>query len=191
MKRVLTNPYAGVAALVLVAVLSLWWRQQHSAGQTSIADDVQLPDYYLKDFIATTMDETGRPARRLAGTSMVQYPGETSADLEAPLMHVFRADGRVWVMSSDTAKVYEGGSTVWLRGAVHIYRERHQTAGRIDIYTSDLWVYPEQDYAESARPVTVEDALGVTGGTGVRVDLTRGWLTLLAQVKGRYEVDGG
>ena len=191
MKRVLTNPYVGLTLLVCVTIFSIWWRQQEHVEPAPVLDEAQLPDYYLKDFIATTMDETGRPARRLVGESMVQFPHETSADLEAPLLRTFRSDGRVWVMSSDTAKVYEGGAVVWLQGDVHIFRERYQSAGRIDVYTRDLWVYPERDYAESEQAVSVEDALGVTRGIGVRVDLTRGWLTLLAQVKGEYEVGGG
>lgn len=188
MKRVLTNPYLGLTMLIAVALLSLWWRQQQPGEQASALDEAQLPDYYLKDFVATTMDETGRPARRLVGASMEQYPDRTSADLDAPLMHVFRKDSRVWVMASETAEVYDGGASVWLQGAVHIFRERHAGDGRIDIYTQDLWVYPEQDYAESEHPVTVEDALGVTRGVGVRVDLTRGWLSLLDRVRGMYEV---
>ena len=177
----------GLSALLVIALIG-WWAQQKEATQRRLETvDGRVPDYYLKDFRVTAMDEQGRPGHRLEARSLHHYDDEEDvAEVDRPLLHVFRDDGQTWVMRSQRAEVYDGGVSLWLQGAVAVSRQAVDDLPALAMDTRDVWVYPEREYAESSAVVEIHQGPSTTEGEGLRLDLKGGRVTLLSAVRGDY-----
>src|SRR3569623_183119 len=82
--------------------------------------------------------------------------------------------------------VAAGGEMVRLNGDVVITRPVTGGAPGVEGSTDELEVWPDREYAETARPVTLRDALGVTEAVGLHADFKQDRFELPAQVRGIY-----
>ncbi len=182
--------FIGLIVVLILAVFS-WWLQQREDLSQGVEEegDGHVVDYAIRDFEMAAMDDTGKPRHHLTALSMEHYADDDSAKLERPNLQVYRKNGEPWVVKSDSALVYQGGSVVHMQGAVQMRRldEAGQTSMQVD--TRDLWVYADQEYAESAEAVVIQDSMGVTRAEGMKVDIKAGRLQLLAAVRGEYTLE--
>ena len=176
----------GLSAVVVLVLLAWWMQQDEEFSRSLERIDGRIPDYYLKDFQVTVMDETGRLAHRLDGRSLNHFAEDDTADLSQPLLRLYRDDGRVWVMQSRVAKAFDGGDYLLLEGEVEVHREAAAGVPRLEMTSRDLWVYPERQYAESDEEVVVREGVSTTRGRGVQIDLAGARLSLMSAVQGNY-----
>ncbi len=178
--------YVALSFLLLLVLVTGWypWGDEERAEVSrDVGDSV---DYYLKEFVATAMNEQGLPRHRLEAVSMLHYADSGNAELIRPYYYVYREDGLNWSLRSEFAQMQEAGTRLFLQGKVHIEREATATEGVIEIDTHNLWLYPNEEFAESSEAVTMRDSRGVTHGIGMRIDLKAGELQLLSRVRGEY-----
>jgi len=173
--------------LVLVAALSWWLQRSVETESQSSTDQVRHePDYYMENFVSTSLDEMGRPAYRLDADNMLHYPDNDSATLEKPHLIVFRGEEEFWDIRAESGLVLDKGESVMLQGEVVILRVTTGGAQALQIYTSDLTVRPDEKYAETAAEVTIKDGRGVTQAVGMWADLNQRRVELLSNVRGTY-----
>lgn len=146
-----------------------------------------IPDFFLTEFELTSMDRGGAPRYRLHALGMTHYVDNDTAELVVPHMTMFRDGAPPWEGRSATGWVAGGGEMVGLSGDVVIERPGAAAAPGIEIRTDEMEVWPEREYAETDRPVTLRDALGVTQAVGMRADFGRHVLELHAEVRGVYD----
>lgn len=90
-------------------------------------------------------------------------------------------------MRSLRGEVGPQGAEVELIDEVRI--EQRVAAERFSrLTTSRLTVFPEREYAETAQPVRIENAEGVTTATGMQAYVKEGRVLLLSNVRGQHEV---
>lgn len=146
------------------------------------------PDYYLKNFVATTMSDDGKPSRRLAADSMVHFPDDDSATLDRPRLVLFTEHGRSWEITSASGRVNAGGESIDLRGEVRISAVGAEAEGnQVEILTSEMVIWPERQYAETGSAVQIRFAGGAVDAVGMHADFKQRRLELLAEVRGHYE----
>ncbi len=175
-----------VALLTLVGIS--WWLldQNRSAPSEGVSDDAQEPDAFIRDFVATTTDNAGRPQYRLEAQSMVHYPHNDTSEMEKPYLTLYREDELPWYVRAERGLIAPQGETVFLLGKV--YMEHEDGRGRqLQVHTHDLEIYPDDQYAETDQKVTILHDLGTTHGIGLEAFLREGRLSLLTNVKGEYD----
>ena len=178
-------------ALVVVAVFSGWLLQ--TAEQTKTArpgKERHDPDFYLKDFILTTMDKSGAPRNRLESPYMVHYADDGTSEVDKPRMQIFRKDAPPWYIDAGKGVVLSEGKTVFLRDGV-IIRLTHQADPQPEhetiLRTPTLTIKPDDEYAETTSPVNFTDSAGnVIDAVGMRAHFKGERLELLSQVRGKY-----
>lgn len=180
--------FVGAAVLAAVAAVSIWLQQRTVPMSREIQVGTKVPDYYLNDFVAKTMDENGNLSYQLEARSMVHYAGENVAELSAPELVNHRTDGQVWTINSDTAKAFQQGDMLFLEGNVAIRRKPFDGSGPVEVDTNDLWVYQGKQVAETNAPVEIREDRGITTGEGMLADIKEGRLQLLSKVRGEYVV---
>jgi lipopolysaccharide export system protein LptC len=79
----------------------------------------------------------------------------------------------------------EQGRLLRLTGGVRIYREGAEAA---EIVTDNVEIRPEQGYAETAAPVTLNSAQGRVQAVGMQAFLEEERIILRSQVRGTYDV---
>ena len=177
---------------VLISVVAIvsWWMSRLSVSENVKASVVpaQSPDYFSTDYEKVEMDIEGKLKSKVTADKLMHYSETDIAELENPVITMFKPDAPVWVIRSETGTVPAGGRDVFLNGKVFIDRAKAPGFKEIKIITSNLRVKPEQDYAETDEWADLIMLPGRTSGTGMEVTFsTPIHLKLLANVRGRYE----
>ena len=177
----------GILVAVGLVVASTWLAQKGKAPAPEAPEPVaHIPDYTVTRFTTTYMDETGRPHRRLRGEHMRHYPDDDTTEITQPRIVLHRPDGPPWRVRAEEGWAGPQGTEVRLRRDVRMTRQR-PTSGEMRIATPFLRVYPERDYAETDRPVTITEPRGRTEGVGMEAYLAERRLVLLNEVFSRYD----
>ncbi len=175
----------GLSVLLALVLLAAWLQQRERVVVPPAVSTDKEVDYYLKDFVITVMDENGRPAQRMTGTSLMHFNDDDSAEVLQPQVTSFASGADAWTLTAPQALIYEGGARAWLPQEVLIERGGvADQAARIE--TRDAWIYPEREYLETAAAVTITRANGVTRAVGLEIDMAKQQMRLLAEVRGEY-----
>lgn len=134
-----------------------WWiLQSRPAPEGPPLQRGRLPDYVVSRFVAVETDDAGRPSRRLAADQLRQFVEEDLAELDAPRLTVFEAEGPPWEAQSRRGLLLKGGEEVRLIEAVQILRAGSESVRSVRLETSELGVWPKREYAQGDRPVRIE-----------------------------------
>lgn len=178
----------GVLIAVGLAVATTWLaRQQGEAPEAAAPEPVRhAPDSTMARFTTTYMDQAGRPHHRLQAEQMVHFADDDTTELTRPRLVLYREDGPPWQVRAEQGWVGPEGAEVHLENDVRMTRRR-PPAGETRLTTPFLVVFPERDYAETDRPVTITDPQGRTEGVGMEAYLEEQRLVLLDEVFSRYD----
>ncbi|MFQ5469130.1 MAG: LPS export ABC transporter periplasmic protein LptC [Gammaproteobacteria bacterium] len=172
----------------MVAVLSwLLLRSTEPKHLKALTDLRSVPDYFLRDFEITSMDEIGNPRYRLTASSMQHYSHDDSSRLVNPSMIVFDDELEAWKIKSDEGHLQHHGETLFLGGDVLITRLNVVRRDSMKISTRDLTVKTGVEYAETSQPVEIVSDLGITTAIGMQMYYKNRVLHLLNKVRGKYD----
>lgn len=180
-----------LAALGLLALLTQWLLYISAPPADRRAAQRHVPDAIMDQFVATGMGADGRPEHRLRAQRMLHYPDDGSTEFIQPLLTVFQEDAPPWQVQAERGLLVKDRDSVWLQDAVRIENPDAAPHLRWRLDTRDLHVKVDEEYAETARPVTIVGATSVTHAVGMRVFLKEGRIQLLSKVQGTYEINAG
>lgn len=139
----------------------------------------------MENFTATSLGKAGTPVHRLKAQRLTHYPNEEHSDLVLPELTFFKKDGQTWAASALKGVIMADGKEVILSDDVHIQRPG-DILSEINIKTRRLRVVPDDDYAETAKPVVIQQNQNTVTATGMRAFFAKGEIELLSEVRGWY-----
>jgi len=179
--------FAVGVVLLSGAILSWWLSKGISVSAPPAPSRARhIPDYSMGHFTLRAMDDRGRLHYRLYAERMSHYLDDDTSRLERPNMTVFKQGAAAWNVYARHGWVSAGQKTIALSGDVVIWRDPRAGHSALEIRTDELHIEPDRQYAETDRPVTIAQDVGVTHAVGMRVNLRQSRLELLADVRGRY-----
>jgi len=160
------------------------------AGIEDTGVELGEPDLLLEGAVITQFRRDGSLQYRLHAESIAHYPGIEQTMLVEPQGNAApwelsatrgRILGRSSVLRSGTAAAgtSERSEQVQLDDNVLIHRQRGEERF-INLSTSALTLFPEDEYAETDRPVIIDTEAGRTTAANLKADLARGRLLLAA-----------
>lgn len=176
-----------VAALVLLVAGSWWLLRRIDVSQTQESAPSHVADYFMKNFVTTTMDKTGKPRRRLEAAFMEHFPDTGTSELKKPYLIMYSGNDPPWHVRSARGWVSSGGDVIFLLGPVHIWRDDARGEIQVDVHTRDLRVLPDTSYGETDKPVVIRTPTTESSGVGMRAYLKEDRLQLLSRVHTHYE----
>lgn len=178
-------------AIALLLAGSSWWLVQSEPDEEKVySEPGHEPDFFVRDFNATALDENGNPRHQLSAASMVHYIDDKSTEVTQPVLTVYDENKSNWVVESETGWMSEDGELVLLNGRVTIDRAGSEHASPLHVTTSNLRVYPKKDFVETdefVRATSGDNWLTATGFQGWFKAPIR--LKFLSEVRGRYDLD--
>ncbi|MGE0385705.1 MAG: LPS export ABC transporter periplasmic protein LptC [Gammaproteobacteria bacterium] len=175
----------GLAAAV---ALTAWIGALVSRGERGLATAVpHRPDYYLEDFLQTSLDERGAIHRRLKASRMVHFPDDDSSELTDPELELHNTGPRPWKVRAERGWVSSRAEVLVLYGTVEIWRDDADGRRELEVFTRDLRILAKEQYAESDHPTTIRNPTTTTQATGLRADFGARRLELLRDVKTRHD----
>lgn len=192
----------GMLLLAIAVFFSLrYWPQRLMPAEPD-ATASKEPDYGIENFHAVDLDETGHLRYELTATHLVHYAAPERAELSDPEMVFYRnatpddpdaEQGPVepWQLTAARGRIAQGGERVDLEGNVKVTRSAHDDgegvdAVRMTMETSHMTVFGKQEVATTDAAVHLTADRSVLDGVGMQVDLKKGQMHLLSQVKGEY-----
>ncbi len=106
--------------------------------------------------------------------------------LTNPDLNMFRGTEFPWHVQSEHGEVNPDGTQVELIDSVRITRFDEKNR-RTLITTTRMTVFPQQQYAQTDQPVSIDGAGGVSTGIGMKAYLKESRIHLLSNVRGQYE----
>lgn len=166
------------------------------ATDTQPSTELGEPDLLLEGAVITQFRRDGSLQYRLHAERIAHYPGAEQTMLTQPRLLLDQGDSAPWELSAKRGRIVgrsglllrsgsgAGAATqrseqVQLEDDVLISRERGAQRF-IHLSTSSLTLFPEQEYAETDRPVTIDTEAGRTTAANLEADLARGRLLLAA-----------
>ncbi len=176
-------------APLLVLLAGTYWLNQQVQPLPTKPDESKRhePDYILDNFSATTLNKQGAPRFLLDAQRMQHYPDDDSTHLDQPHLYSLYAENPPISISAETGEISRNGDEVFLRDQVRIVRSASARQGEMVISTDYLHVVPDDDLADTDRAITMKDDHSVVDSVGMKLNYKTRKITLLADVKGRYE----
>lgn len=175
--------------LVVLAGLTVWLNHSVQLPEPGIAPNQRHdPDYFVEDFNAVRIGDTGKPSYTLHSKRMVHYPDDDSTDLEAPEFVDFsKVIPAPVTITARRGSVSSKGNNVYFRDNVVVTRAPYDDRSALVMKTEFLHIIPDDQYAETKLPVTIYDADTIVHAIGLKFSNKTHILHLLSQVHGTYE----
>jgi len=181
-----------LSALFFVALgaVTFWLWQQLDESQTPVVKAKEHePDYYIEHMVRRSMDELGGLRNVLYAELVLHYPDDDSTELTKPRLEIYNGREHPWYVISETGWISSGNEVVLLHGEVEIWREDEQGLRTLEVLTRELRVLPQEKYAETDEPATINSPTSVTTSIGMRANFAHDRLELIERVRSRHEME--
>jgi len=196
--RILPRGGAGtffpLAILLLLAMLTFWLAHDSAVDDRDApAPQSRDPDYIVERFTLTSLSETGAQRYVLSSQKMVHLPGDDSSLLTRPVLRQAQPGQPETRIRADRGVVTSGGEIAHLHDNVEVLRAGEPAganrpgSSEMRVTTSYLRVLPDQDRADTAAPVRIEQAGSTLLGTGMELDNRYRRFRLLSAVSATYK----
>ena len=175
-----------LGVLLLLAVFSQWLLSVNNGPSAAKAAASHDPDYTMENFFITTMGATGSPEHQLQARYLAHYPDDDSTELTAPQFTLYARDDGPWQVSAGRGWVGGGQKFVVLRDNVVVQNPQAGPGKVMRMTTSELQVLPDDQFAQSTQPVTLQSQNALTHAVGMRAYFNEERLQLLSKVTGTY-----
>jgi lipopolysaccharide export system protein LptC len=174
-------------ALLMLVGASTWWLVHLEKREKGAARGPHEPDSFMEGLTRTTMDANGRLKERLFADRMEHFPDDDSTELVRPRLELYNPEGIPWHVTAEHGWVEAHGDKALLKGHVRVWRKDPAGRPEVEVFTNQLQVYREGEYAETKAPTTIKSPTSVSHGIGMRYYLKEERLILLSKVKTHYE----
>lgn len=176
-----------LSLLFIIAIaLSGWSIMITNKSLPTTTKDLNQPDAYMEDAIATIMNKEGKPTLKIEAPNMVHYPENDITYIEHPHVTVFRQSPEPWYINSDSAKSIHGLDQITFSDNVVIHHSTDIDNPNTTMQTDSLTVLPNQQQAKTDTPILITQPNTIVHAVGMLADLNNGTIKLLSQAKGEF-----
>ncbi len=173
--------------LLLILAAAYWLNQQvRPLPDSSDSEMRHDPDFIIDKFTATTYDEQGAPRFLMIAKKMTHYPDDDSTHIEEPKLTSFFPGRPMIYTTARRGRISSKGEEVFLHDDVRLVRASSAKLSEMVLNTTYLHVLPDQELADTNRPVTMTESSNIIKAVGLRLDNKMQIVQLLSQVKGYY-----
>lgn len=147
-----------------------------------------VPDYFLKNFTATTMDPRGRTKYVVKAEHLDHFADDDSMDMQQPWFEFFEARGDTWTAVAQQGQILEKGKKIMLSGKVVL--QQPQLSGReaVVVNADQLTILPDKHVVETSQRVEVLQGKHRITADGMKADMQSGRLEFLANTRSYYVI---
>lgn len=190
--------YMIILGLILVLAIILWKAPSSTLFELSERSPItqeQFPDSYSIKTKTTQYNEQGKVSHILLADKVSHYEASTANPqayslLVKPHFTFFddsAANEAPWYISSQRGKSLNNGEEFLLSGNVLLIQKVDDNTIITTITSEELLIKPNEQYAETDKPVMIKDESGTTSSTGLKMSLEKETIELLSKVRSLYE----
>ncbi len=172
-----------LALLAFVYWLDMQVQQEVAAIVNNQRHD---PDGIMDNFSAVKMNLQGVPGVLLSARQLRHYPDHDTTELELPRLTMLSAVHPPVHVKGVRGNVSSRGDEVIFHDDVVVTREPVGTQSAMALRTEYLRVLPNQDWANTDKPVIMSDAYNTVHAIGMEMNNKTRILKLLSQVRSEH-----
>jgi len=163
-------------AIALLSML-LFFKLNHSQPTPKAHKHIQQIDSYIKNGHYQHYGKDGQLSYEVISPRAVHYTDGDHLHINKPTIIAKQEDKKAWVINALKGESYGESHKIELIGNVIATRENTQ------IKTDSLTAFPQQNYLQTNKTVTMHTPTLTLSGVGMRGDTEHGEITLLSQVQ--------
>lgn len=179
-----------VMAFILFAVIDGGGEGDGTAN-TELAQHLQADyDYYINDMLLDRFGPDDVHSYTLRAQRVTHYPAGDLSRLETPSLVWHDGEQGPWQLEAErgTMRPAAADDAYVLVLQENVHGSTALKDGRVlDLYTDSLQLEPASKSAHTDEPVRIENGNLQKRGTGMQIDLNTGRISLLADVRARYD----
>lgn len=176
-----------VAALILVPILLYWGfgetPQEASRTESALSEKM---DYFIDNAKTREWDNEGKLKRKMESIRVEHDPKAALNHLTKPESITFRKNYSQIIVTAQEGTILDDNSRTDLAGDVIVHDNPTSETGTV-LSTDVLSIYPQNDYAETDKPVTITSADSNLKGVGMDLHFEERILNLHSNVKGTHK----
>jgi lipopolysaccharide export system protein LptC len=175
--------------LPLLALLAfVYWldRQVQQEVAATVNNQRHDPDGIMDNFSGVKMNLQGVPSTLLSARQLRHYPDHDTTELELPRLTMLSAEHPPVHIKSARGNVSSRGDEVIFHDDVVVTREPVGIQSAMTLRTEYLRVLPNQDWANTDKPVIMSDAYNTVHAIGMEMNNKTRILKLLSQVRSEH-----
>ncbi len=177
----------GCLLVLLTAGVLRWYTVNTSVATNHKRSPNLLPDSVIYNLKQQHFNNQGKLAYSMQAKHANQFEATAVAQLNSLSITLFNAGKPDWHASAQTGLTANNGELIELNGNVIVQQNKVTHENPTTLSTISLLLSPKKEYAETQEPVTIQQGTSVTHAIGMNVDTRAGKITLLSNVKSRYE----
>jgi lipopolysaccharide export system protein LptC len=183
------NQLTPTLLLLLAAAFSSWLVFNSLTAPLDRVEPPQNPDAYVFKVNALKMNAvSGKPQDQLFSPQMIHYPLGDTVALTLPHLIVFNDDDQQpWHIYANQGQTHKGIDTIQLWDHVQLKQAAGPANQSLLITTSEINIFPKQQYAATQQAVTLWQPGGNAHATGLRAWQKTGVIDLLSSAHGQYQ----
>lgn len=182
--------------IILLAVVSGWifdsMEKKPDATKQKVRHD---PDYFLKNFTATTMDNKGKPAYQIKAEHLEHYPDDDSMKLEKPAFFFYQDNKKSWTATADSALVLNNNAVIHLSGNVVLNQilssqeaSEQNKNDPVQLNAEQLTIETDKNIAHTKSNVKLIKGKNYIQAKGMRADLNKNKIEFLNNTRSYYVI---
>lgn len=174
--------------IILLAIASGWVFE--SIEKSPILTKEKLrhdPDYFLKNFTATTMDNKGKPAYQIKAQHLEHYPDDDSMKLQHPLFSFYKNNIKTWTAQANEALIIQDNEKIHLTGQVILSQvSPDKNSAPIVLTAEQLTIDAEKNLAHTKTKIKLQKGDNTIQATGMRADMNKNRIEFLSKTRSHY-----
>ena len=174
--------------IILLAIVSGWVFESIDIKPILTKEKLRHdPDYFLKNFTATTINKSGKPAYQIKAHYLEHYPDDDSMMLQQPLFSFYEKDIKVWTAKANEAHILKNNEKIHLIGQVVLNKVSSNKNSASMILTAErLTIEPEKNIAYTKTKVNLQKGRDSIQAIGMRADMSKNRIEFLSKTRSYY-----
>lgn len=174
--------------IILLAVASGWVFDSIDIKPTLTKEKLRHdPDYFLKNFTATTIDKQGKPSYKIQAHHLEHYPDDNSMKLQQPLFSFYENNKIIWTAQANKALIFQNNEKIHLTGQVILNQiSFEQNNPPVILMAEQLTIEPKNNLAHTKTKVKLQKGSDTIQSTGMRADMSKNRIEFLHKTRSHY-----
>lgn len=181
--------FTALLLIILLAIVSGWiFESIENTPLLTREKPRHDPDYFLKNFTATSMDESGKPTYKLKAQHLEHYPDDNSMKLDAPLFSFYANNIKNWTARADQAFFLQDSKIIHLKGNVVLHQilSKKKNNTPMTLTADQLTIEPEKNLAHTKSSIKLTQGLNTIQAIGMRADMNKNRIEFLSKTRSHY-----
>ena len=145
-----------------------------------------VPDYFLQNFTATTMNKQGSPDYKVTASSLDHFPDDDSMKLQQPVFSFYENKQQTWSAQANEAVILQRQNIILLTGDVILKQVSVKEQTPLLLTAKQLTIEPEKRQASTISTIKLKKGNNYIEAYGMRADLNKNKIEFLSETRSHY-----